>query len=428
MNRIPDKVELIIMGGTFPSYPKKYQEEFVGHSFKAMNDFSDLFFKDGIFDYDKFLEFFELPDDIGGKERAAHIMEKCLKIKNNKPLNLEDEQKKNETSLIRCIGLTVETKPDWARTINGKDFLRLGCTRIELGVQTLYDNVLKFVNRGHSLQDIIDSTRELKDLGFKINYHIMPGLPGVTKDMDLASYKKLFSDPDFRPDMVKIYPCMVFKGTKLYDMWKKWEYRPLNSDDAAKMIVEFKKNTPEYVRIMRVIRDIPTNMSEDGVRKTNLRQDIALFMDKENAKCRCIRCREIGRSSQVIDGYEIKVIKYSASAGQEFFIEAQCNDSLLGYCRLRFPSSSLTPEITDASAIIRELHVFGVKEQIGVKGMIGKSTQHIGIGKKLMKAAELIAEEHGKEKIVVISAVGTREYYKKLGYSLDGYYMSKTIC
>ena len=253
----------------------------------------------------------------------------------------------------------------------------------------------------------------------------MPGLPHVSKEMDLDAFRRLFSDPDFRPDMLKIYTCMVFKGTKLYEMWQKGEYKPLTTQEAAEMIVEFKKIVPEYVRIMRVVRDIPTQMSEDGVRKTNLRQDIFQLMHERGITCKCIRCREIGRTNKPVPDYSIRVLKYAASQGTEFFIEAQYEGILLGYCRLRFPSQSLREEITETSAIIRELHVYGKKEDIGQKGITGTSTQHVGIGKKLMQAAELICKDHGKDKVLVISAIGTRKYYEKLGYVLEGPYMVK---
>jgi len=227
LNQDTTKIELIVMGGTFPSFPKKYQEECITHSFKAMNDFSDLFFKKNKLDFIRFKEFFELPGNVHDKTREERIHKRLLSIKNKKTC-LEKEQKKNEKSAVRCVGLTIETRPDYAKLKHANEMLRLGATRIELGVQTIYDDVLKTIKRGHSVSDSIEATRILKDLGFKINYHMMPGLPGVSLKKDLFALKALFDYEEFQPDMLKIYPCMVLKGTKLYDLWKKKEVYSIN--------------------------------------------------------------------------------------------------------------------------------------------------------------------------------------------------------
>ena len=312
----PEKVELIVMGGTFPALEKKYQENFIRYSLKAMNDFSALFFRKNIFDMEKFKAFFELPRKIGDKADEKRIKKKLLKEKKSKKTSLLKEQTKNEKSNIRCIGLTMETRPDYAKIKQANEMLRLGCTRVELGIQTVYDKVLEKIERGHSVKDSIESTRIIKDLGFKINYHVMPGLPLVTLKQDLAALKKLFEDENFRPDMLKIYPCMVLKGTKLFEDWKKGNFSPLTTEKAASLITEFKRYVPEYVRIMRVQRDIPTFMTEAGVDKTNLRQYIEKELKKKGIRCRCIRCREIGRTNEEIKDYKIKIIRYKASKGR----------------------------------------------------------------------------------------------------------------
>jgi len=439
---VPDKIELIIMGGTFPSFPKKYQEEFIKYALKAMNDFSNLFFKNGVFDIIDFKEFFELPGDIRDKKRQKLIHEKLLTIKeisnkkitinkkfNNKnsiikiknKIKLENEQLRNEKSNIKCVGLTIETRPDFAKLEHANEMLRLGATRVELGVQTIYDKVLEKIQRGHSVKDSMEATRILKDLGFKINYHVMPGLPDVTKGQDMAALKEYFSNPDFRPDMLKIYPAMVLKGTKIYDIWKKGEYKPLTTKKAVELLVEFKKYIPEYTRIMRVQRDIPTFMTEAGVDKTNLRQYTHKLMEEKGIKCRCIRCREI--KDQKIKKIIIKKIKYKASEGQEYFISAESENKIVGFCRLRFPSQSLRKEITENSALIRELHVFGPAAGLGEKGRV----QHKGVGKMLLREAVTISKKNKKEKVVVISGVGVRDYYKRLEYQRDGPYLSRRI-
>ncbi len=336
----PEKVELIIMGGTFPSFPRDYQEEFVFYAFKAMNDFSILFYdKKAELDIEKFKNFFELPGIVGSADRVSNIQKKlfALQKKNNdKKERLEFEQKINETSNIRCIGMTIETRPDYAKLEYANEMLRMGCTRVEVGVQSIYDNALDNINRGHDVKESVLATRTLKDLGFKINYHMMLGLPGVSLIQETESLKRLFDDERFRPDMLKLYPCMVLKGTRLYDDWKIGHYKPLTTEQAARIIIDFKKHVPKYVRIMRVQRDIPTKMTEAGVDMTNLRQHIAGMMHKEGAKCNCIRCREI-KNNEIKGKIELKVEDYNASEGQEYFISLENKDKIIGFCRLRFP-------------------------------------------------------------------------------------------
>ena len=351
---------------------------------------------------------------------------------NNPNLSLEQVQKENETARIRCVGLTIETKSDYGKLIHGNQMLRLGCTRVEIGIQSIYDEVLEKTNRGNTVQDNIESIRILKDLGFKINAHYMPGLPYTTKEMDQKGLKELFSNPDYMPDMLKIYPCMVMPGTKLYDDWKAGKFTPLTTAQAAELIAEMKRYVPEYCRIMRVQRDIPTYATSAGVDRTNLRQYVEKICNEKNIKCRCIRCREAGfnnlKNNNInLENVNIKIIEYEASHGKEFFIAAEDgkNDVLFGYCRLRFPSQFLRPEITKDSALIRELHVYSLAVSIGKTSE--DSFQHRGIGKKLLKKAEEIASKNNKNKVVVIAGVGAKQYFEKLDYKHDGPYMSK-IC
>jgi len=419
---VPDKIELIIMGGTFPASPKRYQNRFVTDCFRAFNDFSRMFFRNGKVNIIKFRKFFELPGDIYDEKRNSRVRKKIIKLNSSKS-DLISEQKKNEKSVVKCIGMTIETRPDYASKIHAEQMLKLGCTRVELGVQTIYDDILKNIKRGHTVRDSIDSTKTLKDLGFKINYHMMPGLPGMNLKKDLESLKKIFKDSSFRPDMLKIYPCMVLKGTEIFKIWKSKKFNPISTKQAAELIAEFKQHVPEYVRIMRVQRDIPTFMTEAGVDKTNLRQYIHNIMKKRKIECRCIRCREAGRNELVWKKYKIKIIEYEASKGKEFFIVAESEDKVLGFLRLRIPSSSLLKEITNKSSIVRELHVFGEAIALGQKGDI----QHRGIGKTLLKKAEKLTKKERLDKIVVISGVGARNYYRKNGYRKEGPYMSKKI-
>lgn len=421
---VPEKVELIIQGGTFCAFPKEYQEEVVGYCFKAMNDFSDKFFPkgdSGKFVFDDFKSFFELPGDVGDHVRAQNVQKKLLRMKGN--LDLEQEHRRNETARIRCVGLTVETKPDWGLLEHGNEMLRLGCTRVELGVESVYDDVLHYTHRGHTLQHTLDSIRTLRDLGLKLNFHYMPGLPKTDKERDLAGLRELFENPDYRPDMLKIYPCMVMPGTALENLYKTGKYTPLSTAEAADIISEFKRIVPRYCRIMRVQRDIPTYRTTAGVDRTNLRQTVEEYCKQKGIVCQCIRCREI--KDAIITEPELHVFEYDASGGKEFFIsfDDKKTDALIGFCRLRFPSQCLRKEITPGSALIRELHVFGVATGLGDEGVV----QHRGFGKKLLAEAEAIAKRHGKDKMIIISGVGVREYYAKLGYAWEGPYMVKQL-
>lgn len=425
----PDKVELIIMGGTFPSFTKEYQEGFVKDAFQAMNDFSELFFRGkekGLadLDIDKFKVFFELPGDINDKERTSRIQKKLLSLKKENETNLLDSQNKNEFSVIRCIGLTIETKPDWGLLEQGNIMLGLGCTRVELGIQTLYEDVLKDVHRGHTLQDTKDSVRILRDLGFKLNFHMMPGLPNVSSQMDIDCFKELFENSDYRPDMLKIYPTMVMPGTKLYLDYKKGIYTPLGTYETAEVVAQAMRFVPKYCRIMRVQRDIPTKFSKGGVDKNNLRQIVEEKIKEKNIDLVDIKAREIGRD-EIKEPVDFEIIEYGASGSKEFFISLKDgNDKLLGFARLRFPKDILRDEFSETSGMIRELHVYG--QAIAIGGSAGNS-QHKGFGKKLMDKAEEICLNNGKNKLLVISGVGVRGYYKKLGYVLEGPYMVKSL-
>ncbi len=419
-----DKIEIIVMGGTFTATEKSYQEEFILGCFQAMNDFSVLFFeKDGEFNFVTFKEFFQLPGGLHDEQRINNIKEKLIAFKQRKQTTLEAEQLINETSSVRCVALCIETKPDWGFLEQGNEMLRQGCTRVELGVESVYDDVLKEVHRGHTTADSIKSIQILRDLGFKINFHYMPGLPLTDRERDIAGMKQLYDDPAYRPDMIKFYPTMVAPGTALLHQWKQGKFTPIDTEEAAQRIVEIKKIIPEYCRIQRIQRDVPTKYWEAGVGLTNFRQYIH---QKYTVHCRCIRCREPKGKDIDWENIMLKVIEYEASAGREFFIAAEDpkNDILLGFCRLRFPSQFLRPEITPSSALIRELHVYGTATAIGDEGLV----QHKGWGTKLVEKAEEIAREHGKEKMVVIAGVGVRQYYQdKLGYHKEGPYVVKLI-
>jgi len=392
IGHIVDKVELVIMGGTFPATPKQYQTRFV---------------------------------------------QRCLDaITQQKSTSLIEAKKQAETSRIRNVGITVETRPDWAKQRQIDHMLTMGVTRVELGVQNIHDDIYKLVNREHTVKDVTEATRILKDAGLKVAYHMMPGLPGSNPKRDLNAFKTIFTDPDFKPDMIKIYPCLVLKGTKTYEWWKKGTYQPYTTEQAAELIAEIKKTIPPWVRIMRVQRDIPAQLIEAGVKHSNLRQLAQQKLKEQNMRCRCIRCREVGhrwlkdKIKPNLNNIHISTMKYDASEGEEIFIAAEDpqNEILIGYLRLRIPSAEAhRPEITaEPCSIVRELHVYGPVVPVGKHQ--AKAWQHKGYGQQLLTKAEHITqEEYNRHKIVVISALGTKQYYKRLGYHHDGPYMSKTI-
>ncbi|VVB81706.1 Uncharacterised protein [uncultured archaeon] len=415
IGHLPEKVELIIQGGTFPALPQDYQTDFITYALKALNDFGERFFGR----FDDFLSFFELPGVLGDEKRTEHIHEKVLKLKGKS--SLEVEQKRNESAKIRCVALCVESRPDWCFEKHIDGMLKLGATRVEIGVQCLRDDVLDFVHRGHSVGDTVKASKLMRNSLLKVGYHMMPGLPGMTKEMDIEDFRTLFSNPDFMPDAIKIYPTTVIKGTGLFNLWKSGKYSPLSGEDAVEIIIEAKKFVPKWCRIMRIQRDIPGNVIEAGPKLSNLRQSI-----EHKAKCRCIRCRE--PRDKPVDWSSVKLLRedYEASGGKEIFLsfEDTKNDLLLGFCRLRIIPESHRSEIPKDSAGIRELHVYGQAVPLGESGDI----QHKGLGRKLMAEAERIAkEEFSCRKMLVISGVGAKEYYFKLGYKPDGVYMSKWL-
>lgn len=384
-----DKIDLIVMGGTFTCRPLEYQKEFIKGAFDGMN----------------------------GKIAST----------------LEEAHQLNETAKHRCVGMTLETRPDWFRREHADFALELGATRIELGVQILDNQVLEFVNRGHSVNDVVAATKNVKDAGLKLGYHIMPGLPLSNPEKDIKCFKTMFENPDFRPDMLKIYPCLVLENTELYRLWKEGTYVPYSTEEAAEVIAKMKELIPRYVRIQRIQRDIPAYLIVDGVKKSNLRQIVLKKMAEEGKKCNCIRCREIGhnmlKKKVKSQKTETNVMEYEASGGREFFISVDTEeDFLVGYARLRIPSSEAwRKEMEGGVGIIRELKVFGQSLSIGSVPSSDLQQQHRGFGRRLIEKAEQILRDKGIRKLLVTSGVGAREYYRKIGFERDGVYMGKRL-
>ena len=404
-----DKVELIIMGGTFASRPLDYQEWFVTQCLRAMNDFESII------------------NTIPRNQKEADIVPPTdFKY-------LHDVKKSNEHSKVRCVGLTFETRPDYSKTEDVNRMLGFGVTRVELGVQTLYNYIYKRIDRGHRIQDVIEANQTLRDSGIKVAMHMMPGLYSTPRS-DLNMFKRLFTEPSFCPDMLKIYPCLVTEGSEFYEMWKRGEYEPYTSEQAVDLIVEVKKILPKWVRTMRIQRDIPATLIDAGVKKSNLGELVYNRLEEENIQCQCIRCREVGHKrahgiEPDYDNIELLRTDYDVTGGHEIFlsIEDPGNDIIIGFTRLRIPSkNTFRPEITPNSALIRELHVYGQMQKIGKNKE--NLWQHKGYGGRLLHEAERIAkEEYEKNKLLIISGIGVRDYYRKLGYHKDGPYMSKFI-
>ncbi|MBP2172211.1 tRNA uridine(34) 5-carboxymethylaminomethyl modification radical SAM/GNAT enzyme Elp3 [Methanococcus voltae] len=388
-----DKVELIIMGGTFPGRDIEYQENFIKGCLDAMN---------GV------------------------VSE-----------SLEEAQKINETAPHRCVALTIETRPDYCKEEHIDEMLKLGATRIELGIQSTYDEVLDFVKRGHSVSESINATSRLKNSGLKVSYHLIPGLPHTTEEMDRENIKRVFDNPGFKPDLIKFYPCLVIEGTELYDLWKKGEYKPISDEEAVELVTYAKSIMPKWIRTSRIQRDIPATVIDEGVKKSNLGELVYKNLEEKGIKCKCIRCREVGHVCYKkgikpdLSSIKLLVEEYEASGGKEFFIsyEDVKNDLLIGYLRLRIPDMEAVfrPEIDKDTALIRQVHVCGQQEELGSKIEDTKNWQHKGYGKLMLEEAEKIAKSHGKSKILITSGIGVREYYKKQGYNLIGAYMGKKL-
>lgn len=404
-----DKVELIIMGGTFASRCLDYQEWFVSQALRAMNDFSSV-----------------------SKTLTPNKREITI-IPPDDFQYLHDIQKTNEHSKVRCVGLTFETRPDYSKVEDINRMLNFGVTRVELGVQTLYNHIYSRVDRGHTIQDVITANQLLRDSGIKVAMHMMPGLLS-TFESDKFMFKRLFNESSFSPDMLKIYPLLITEGSEFYEMWKKGEYEPYTSEEAVDLIVEVKKFLPKWVRTMRIQRDIPATLINAGVKKSNLGELVYNMLEEEDIQCQCIRCREVGHKKAHgieadFNNLELLRTDYEVTGGREIFLSVEDvdNDVLIGFTRLRIPSEGVfRREITSSSALIRELHVYGQMQKIGNRNE--KLWQHKGCGAQLINKAEKIAkEEFGKDKLLIISGIGVRDYYRKLGYHKDGHYMSKFI-
>ncbi|NCF75332.1 MAG: tRNA uridine(34) 5-carboxymethylaminomethyl modification radical SAM/GNAT enzyme Elp3 [Xanthomonadaceae bacterium] len=382
-----EKIELIVMGGTWSFFSKKYQYWFIKECFRAANNFQN---------------------QKSPPEADQPLPKKISKLKEQLFL----EQKKNEKTKYRIVGLTLETRPDYINEKEIVNFRSLGCTRVEIGVQIIDNKILKLNKRGHNVESIIKATFLLRQAGFKICYHLMPSLPGATPAKDLAMFKKIFSNKNFQPDQIKIYPCVVVKNSQLYNWWKHKKYKPYTKKQLENLLIRMKKIVPYYVRIIRLIRDIPTTSIEAGNKISNLRQVLQKKLSEEGVACKCIRCREARNRKIEQNNLKLFIEKYQAGDGTEYFLSFESKDRkiLFAFLRLRLPAFRHYEELATKqshdlqknfynnfpelknSVIVRELHTYG--KIVSIKNNKDKSAvQHKGLGKRLMLKAEKIAQE-----------------------------------
>ena len=454
----PEKIELIENGGTWTALPRRYRIWFMTRCYEAANAFNPATMK-------------KTTDFVAPKDAHLKVLNRLQQqgdhLKNGE-LRLQDDDETdllpalfaaqclNETASYLIIGVTVETRPDWLADDEIKHLRDIGCTKVELGVQSIDETVLKFNNRGHDVQTVIDTTRRLRDTGFKVAYHMMPGMFKATPDEDVAMFKRLFDDPVFKPDFLKVYPCVVVKDAPLYKLWERGDFVPYEASTLLDTLVRIKETFPRYCRVARLVRDIPSESVSGGNKITNLREMVQAEMKKRGLACQCIRCREISREARLED-LKFNDAAYDTDNGTEHFLSldssnpvipaqagipsSQAGDRLYAFLRLRLPNTenaliaSTFPELKGC-ALIREIHTYGKLARLSqsstdsaraVPAPKAATAQHTGLGKQLMAAAEDLAAKNGFKKIAVISGIGTREYYRKLGYKLEGTYMVKTL-
>lgn len=380
-----DKVELLILGGTWGAYAPSYAEWFVQRCLDAMN----------------------------GCDSAS----------------LPEAQQRNQHAPSRCVGLTIETRPDWVTPDEVLRLRRLGVTRVQLGVQSLDDHVLALNGRGHGVEATRRACRLLRAAGFKLHLHWMPNLYGATPQGDRADFERLWADPDLRPDDLKIYPTALLAGTGLHDLWQQGLYEPYDEAALVELLADCKARVPPYCRVTRVVRDIPADYILAGSRASNLRETVQHHLAATGRWCRCIRCREIGDASPDWQDVDLQVLRYETGAGLEHFLSMETGAGrLAGFLRLLLPWSDRPvdrPAELEGCALIRELHVYGPALHIGAAG--GGEAQHRGLGGRLLRTAEGLAHAAGWRALAVIAALGTQEYYSRRGYVQGDLYMHKRL-
>ncbi len=385
-----DKIELLILGGSFSAYPREYQEWFVRRCFDAMNGVN--------------------PADEPGFN------------------SLGEAQTRNVNSRHRNVGLVIETRPDLVDREALRWYRTLGVTKVQMGAQSLDDQILKRNKRGHTAQETLAATALLRAGGFKIVLHWMPNLLGATPESDRADFRRLWGQGAYCPDELKIYPCQLLEGTELYELWLAGAYQPYSEATLLNLIADIKTAVPRYCRINRIIRDIPSTYVVAGNKNSSLRQDIQREMKRRGTACACVRCREIRRLQVTLKNVQLHDLVYHPAEAEEHFLSFDTDDDkLAGFLRLSLPEDTHRTGMADlvGAAIIREVHVYGQSLEVGEEreGV----AQHSGFGTSLIEEAERIARSRGYQKMAVISAVGTRSYYAERGYELTQNYMVKSL-
>lgn len=392
-----DKIELLILGGTWSSYRRDYQEWFIGRCFDAMNHSQNL----------PVLE-----------PQRQEVFDAAI---------LETLHSTNETAPHRNVGLVIETRPDEINPDEIKWLRHLGVTKVQMGAQSFNDHILELNKRGHDVESTRQATALLRAAGFKIVLHWMPNLLGATPQTDREDFARLWED--FCPDEIKIYPNQLLANAELYEYWQRGEFKPYTTAELVDLIADIKPTIPRYCRVNRVIRDIPGNNVVEGNRRTSLRQDVHDEMKRRGTRCQCVRCREVKGKAVAISAMRLDDQVYSASKAEEHFISFNTEDDrLAGFIRLSLPSQE-SPDTgmadLDGAALIREVHVYGQSLPVGAEKT--GAAQHVGLGTRLLEEAERVAKEKGFVKLAVIAAVGTRQYYLDRGFKRGEYYLVKEI-
>ncbi|MCS6870877.1 MAG: tRNA uridine(34) 5-carboxymethylaminomethyl modification radical SAM/GNAT enzyme Elp3 [Anaerolineae bacterium] len=462
MGHPTDKIELIVLGGTWSFYPESYQIWFIKRLFDALHDFGRGIDRTeevrALLESDSLAQFkpsAELPDRAvhgaqlertynqlvtalyaaemqRSREQAAQVQAGILP---RTPITeyatwqeLEAAHRENESAPCRCVGLVVETRPDHISTDEVLRIRRLGCTKVQIGFQSLDDQILRLNKRGHTVAATRRAVRLLRAAGFKIHAHWMPNLYGATPESDRADYQRLFSDPDFCPDELKIYPCSLIESAELMQHYQRGNWQPYSTETLIALLADCMRATPEYCRLTRIIRDIPSTDIVAGNKLTNLRELVEMHLAERGERSRDIRAREIRGEPVATESLQLDELRYQTSIGQEYFLQfITAERRIAGFLRLCLPDQALQPlhPELESAAIIREVHIYG--QALGIGQEVAGKAQHSGLGTRLIERAAQIARQSGYTRLAVISAVGTRAYYRSRGFADGQLYQVRSL-